>query len=276
MVEDSGTAQGASAFSPESAASTRIAASDGEIMGGFMKGLAVIEAFHGETNRLTIAEAAKATGLDRAAARRCLLTLVRLGYAGIEGKHFHLTPRILRLGFAYLSATPLPRLVQPFLERLSAELSESCSVSVLDGTEIVYIARAAQARVLSIGLNVGSRLPAYCASMGRVLLAHGPEEEARRILESSERRKLTPKTMTDLDDLMAELARIRQDGFCIIDEELELGLRSAAVPLRNMRGELAGAMNVGAQAARASPERIREEFVPALLASQAEIARMLP
>jgi IclR family transcriptional regulator, pca regulon regulatory protein len=250
--------------------------SDGEIMGGFLKGLAVIEAFGGERSRLTIAEAAKAAGLDRAAARRCLLTLVRLGYAGIEGKHFHLTPRILRLGFAYLSATPLPRLVQPYLERLSAELNESCSVSVLDGADIVYVARAAQARVLSIGLNVGSRLPAYCASMGRVLLANRPEEEARRLLEASERRKLTPKTLTDLDDLMAELARIRRDGYCIIDEELELGLRSAAVPVRSMRGELVGAMNVGAQAARAAVERIRTEFVPALLATQAEIARSLP
>ena len=151
-----------------------------EIMGGFLKGLSVIEAFDRGREALTIAEVAKTTGLDRATARRCLLTLLRLGYAETNGRQFRLTPRILRLGFAYLAATPLPRLVQPHLDRLSDLSQGSCSVSVLDDTEIVYVARATQRRVLSIGLNVGSRLPVDCTSMGRVLLASLPETQLER------------------------------------------------------------------------------------------------
>jgi IclR family transcriptional regulator, pca regulon regulatory protein len=248
---------------------------DREIMGGFLKGLSVIEAFDRDQSQLTIADVAKSTGLDRAAARRCLLTLVRLGYATTDGKRFELTARILRLGYAYLAATPLPRLIQPYLERLSEQTQESCSVSVLDGTEIVYIARAAQRRVLSIGLGVGSRLPAYCASMGRVMLAHSDETEARRILIGTERRKLTPNTLTDPDELMHALELIRKQGHCVVDQELEIGLRSIAVPLLNVQGRCVAAMNVGAQAARVSCEQMREAFLPLLLAVQAEISRLL-
>jgi IclR family transcriptional regulator, pca regulon regulatory protein len=248
---------------------------DREIMGGFAKGLAVISAFDRDRDALSIADVARLTGLDRATARRCLLTLEKLGYAELSGKQFRLTPRILRLGYGYLSATPLPRLVQPSLERLSEQTQESCSVSVLDGDEIVYVARASQRRVLSIGLAVGSRLPAYCASMGRTILAFRPPEEARRILHRNERRKLTANTITDLDALMALLERIRADGFCIVDQELELGLRSIAVPLFNKRGDVIAALNVGAQAARVSCERMREEFLPSLLAVQRDIAGLL-
>ena len=171
------------------------------------------------------------TGLDRATARRCLLTLAELGYARYDGKFFELTPRILRLGHAYLSATPLPRLVQPFLDRLSEEVGQSASASVLDGTEIVYVARAAQKRVMSINLTAGSRLPAYCASMGRVLLAALPDAEARDILAASDLKASTPFTRTEPDVLMAEFARIRREGHAVIDQELEIGLCSIAVPL---------------------------------------------
>ena len=152
-----------------------------DVIGGFAKGLRVIEVFGEAKPRLTITDVSKETGLDRATARRCLLTLAELGYAAYDGKFFELTPKILRLGHAYLSATPLPRLVQPHLDRLSETVGQSTSVSVLDGTEIVYVARAAQKRVMSISLMPGSRLPAYCASMGRVLLAALPEAEARAI-----------------------------------------------------------------------------------------------
>ncbi len=251
------------------------AAPDREIMGGFLKGLAVIEAFGRDNEQMTIADVGKATGLDRATARRCLLTLSRLGYAETDGKRFRLTARVLRLGYGYLSTTPLPRLVQPYLERLSEATQESCSVSVLDGAEIVYIARASQRRVLSIGLGVGSRLPAYCASMGRTMLAFQPAAEARRILDSSERRKLTANTITDLDELMQLLDRIRLDGYCAVDQELEIGLRSIAIPLRNTRGEVIAALNIGAQAARASCERMKEEFLPLMLGVQADMARLL-
>jgi IclR family pca regulon transcriptional regulator len=248
---------------------------DKETIAGFAKGLAVIEAFDSSRERLTISEVAALTGLERATARRCLLTLVRGGYADFDGKFFRLTPRILRLGHAYLAAAPLPRLVQPFLEQLSQETGESASAAILDGSEIVYVARSSQRRVMSIGLSVGSRLPAYCASMGRVLLAALPEREARRVLEAGERRALTPHTVTDLEALLAALARCAAEGHALIDEELELGLRAIAVPLLDGRGRVAAAINVGAQAARVPAERMRAEFLPRLLAIQREMRPLL-
>jgi IclR family transcriptional regulator, pca regulon regulatory protein len=249
--------------------------SEREIMGGFLKGLSVIEAFDVGREALTIAEVAKATGLDRATARRCLLTLQRVGYAEMDGRQFRLTPRILRLGFAYLAATPLPRLVQPYLDRLSDSTQESCSVCVLDDTEIVYVARASQRRVLSIGLNVGSRLPAYCTSMGRVLLASLPDKESRAILDRSERRKLTPHTVTDLDALMDILHEVAADDRAAVDQELEIGLRSLAVPLRNSRGCVVAALNVAAQVARIRMDRMIGEFLPAMRKAQSDVAHLL-
>jgi IclR family pca regulon transcriptional regulator len=250
-------------------------APDREIMGGFLKGLAVIEVFDRGREALSIAEVAKATGLDRATARRCLLTLQRIGYAETDGRQFRLTPRILRLGFAYLAATPLPRLVQPYIDRLSSSTQESCSVAMLDDTEIVYVARASQRRVLSVSLTVGSRLPAYCTSMGRVMLASLPTEEARAILDRSERRKFTRHTVTDLEALMDILAQVAHDDFATVDEELEIGLRSIAVPIRNTRGRVTAALNIGAQAARVDLKEMVVGFLPAMRQAQADVARLL-
>ena len=247
-----------------------------DFIGGFAKGLKVIEAF-GETQpRLTISDVARDTGLDRATARRCLLTLAELGYARYDGKVFELTPRILRLGHAYLSATPLPRLVQPFLDRLSEEVGQSASASVLDGTEIVYVARAAQKRVMSINLTAGSRLPAYCASMGRVLLAALPDAEARDILAASDLKANTPFTRTDPVALMAEFARIRRDGYAVIDQELEIGLCSIAVPLENARGRVVAALNIGAPAAHVPAVDMPERYLPAMRDVQAALRPLLP
>lgn len=248
---------------------------DPDVIAGFAKGLAVIEAFGASQPRLSIADVARRTGLERATARRCLMTLTKLGYADYDGKFFSLTPRLLRLGYAYLSSTPLPRIVQPFLEQLSEATEESCSASILDGGEIVYVARAAQRRVMSIGLNVGSRLPAYCASMGRVLLAALPPEEARDILARTERRALTAKTLTGLDALMDELARIRRDGYAIIDEELEVGLRSIAVPIVTSAGKVVAAMNIGAQAARVDLDTMTTAFLPRMLKVQRDLAPLI-
>ncbi len=248
----------------------------GEIMGGFLKGLSVIEAFDRDHDALAIADVARLTGLDRATARRCLLTLARLGYAESDGRRFRLTARVLRLGYAYLSAAALPRLIQPYLERLSEATGESCSASVLDGDEIVYVARASQRRVLSIGLSVGSRLPAFCASMGRVLLAALPPEDARRLFSRAPLPKLTPATVTDVGRLMAILDEVRAQDFAIIDQELEIGLRSIAVPLRNSQGRVVAALNVGLQAARMAPERMIEDILPRLRAIQDEAALLLP
>lgn len=248
---------------------------DRETIAGFAKGLRVIEAFDAGRPRLTITDVSRLTGLERATARRCLLTLVAEGYAGFDGKFYWLLPKVLRLGFAYLSSTPLPRLCQPFLEQLAEETDESCSASILDGAEIVYIARASQRRVMSIGLSVGSRLPAYCASMGRVLLAAKPPRERSALLAALPREKLTPRTLTDEPALLAELERIREAGFAVIDQELEIGLRSIAVPLHDAGGNVIAAINVGAQAERVSLETMRETFLPRMLRIQADLGRLL-
>jgi IclR family pca regulon transcriptional regulator len=239
-----------------------------ELMGGFAKGLSVIEAFGHDRERLTITETARIAGLDRATARRCLLTLVTHGYASFDGKFFTLTARVLRLGHAYLSAAPLPRQLQPYLEQLSDATQESCSAAILDGIDIVYIARAAQRRVMSIGLSVGSRLPAYCASMGRVLLAALPEEEMHAILEQTERTAHTPRTLTTMRDIICEIRKARKQGYAIVDQELELGLRSIAVPIFNSRGDTIAALNSGLLAGRTTVDRMKTEILPHLLDTQ--------
>jgi IclR family pca regulon transcriptional regulator len=246
-----------------------------EQMGGFAKGLAVIEAFGQSSQRLTISEAAKLAGLDRATARRCLLTLVEGGYASHDGKFFALTPRVLRLGYAYIATTPLPRQLQYFLEQLSEATQESSSAAILDGNEVVYIARSSLRRVMSVGLSVGSRLPAYCSSMGRVLLAALPEEQMAEILRRTRREPRTPKTLTSIRALTVEIARVRDQGYAVIDEELELGLRSIAVPILDSAGRTVSALNTGVHAARATRETMVRDFLPRLLEVQKTLARLL-
>lgn len=216
-----------------------------DIMGGLAKGLAVIETFGVETPRQSISGVAAASGLDRATARRCLLTLAHHGYADWDGKFFTLTPRVLRLGTACLASMPLPQIVQPALDALSERIGESTSVSILDGAEIVYVARAAQRKLMSLALMPGSRLPAYCTSMGRVLLAALPADEARARLGDGVLPARTGRTLTDPEAIMSELARVREQGYGVIDQEVEAGLRSIAVPLFGMRGQVVAALNAG-------------------------------
>ncbi len=237
-------------------------------MAALEKGLAVIECFDAGHDRLTIAEVARATELSRAAARRCLLTLTRIGYAEFDGKFFRLTPRVLRLGYAWLSSTALPKLVQPFLERLSEETHESSSASLLDGHEIVYIARSAQRRIMSVGLSVGSRLPAFCTSMGRVLLAALDPQEARARILAGRPSPLTPHTVTGIEPLMEILAEVRAQGHAIVDQELELGLVSLAMPLVNSRGQVAAAFNLSVQVQRVAGEEIETNLLPRMRAMQ--------
>lgn len=246
-----------------------------DLMGGLMKGLKVIEAFTAERTRLSISEAAEASGLDRATTRRCLLTLSEGGYADYDGKFFTLTPRVLRLGTGCLAAMPLPRIVQPMLDSLSQEIGESTSVSILDDTEIVYVARAAQRRVMSIALMPGSRLPAYCTSMGRVLLAALPPAVARDILKRSQPTARTERTITDVDALMETLAMARAQGFAQIDQEVELGLRSLAVPLLNSRRHTVAALNVGFAASNEALPDIANRLLPSLQRVQGELAGLL-
>jgi IclR family transcriptional regulator, pca regulon regulatory protein len=249
---------------------------DTDFVGGFAKGLRVIEAFGEAAPRLSITEVARLTELDRATARRCLLTLAELGYADYDGKYFSLTPKILRLGHAYLSATPLPTLIQPHLDQLSDRVGQSASASVLDDTEVVYIARAAQKRVMSINLGPGSRLPAYCASMGRVLLASLPDDDARAILARSDLRASTPFTKTAPEALLAELAQVRLQGYAIIDQELEVGLCSIAVPLRDARGKTLAALNIGTPAAQVPARELAARYLAPLQATQAVLRGLLP
>jgi IclR family pca regulon transcriptional regulator len=238
-----------------------------DIMGGLGKGLLVIETFTATRPRQSISEVAEASGLDRATARRCLLTLAHMGYADYDGKYFTLTPRVLRLGTACLATMPLPQLVQPLLDKLSEELGESSSVSILDGP--------AQRKVMSIALMPGSRLPSFCTSMGRVMLAALPEEEARDILEAAPLVPRTTFTKTDVDAVLAELERVRASGFATIDQEVELGLRSIAVPLYNARGTVVAALNLGVAAGQLALDEPAPKFLGPLRQVQAEVRAML-
>ena len=231
------------------------------------RGLSVIQTFGAGREQQTLAEISKLTALPRATVRRALLTLQSLGFIASDGKYFALTPAILSLGYAYLAATPLPRLLQPALENVSEKTHESASATILDGDEIVYIARAATKRIMSVGLSVGSRLPAFCTAMGRVLLAACPPEEAKARLAAMNLRALTPQTQTNVEALSDILAHVRLDGYSLVDEELELGLRSLAVPVRNAQGCVVAAMNVSAQAGRVSIEALLAEMLPILRAA---------
>lgn len=246
-----------------------------DTMGGLAKGLRVIEAFTVDQPRLSIAQAAQASGLDRATTRRCLLTLAEQGYAAYDGKFFTVTPRVLRLGTGCLAAMPLPRIVQPMLDELSEQIGQSTSVSILDEADIVYVARAAHKRVMSVALMPGSRLPAYCTSMGRVLLAALPRDESLRILNLTPCAARTPFTLTRIEDVMEKLDEVRARGFAVIDQEVEIGLRSLAIPLFNARRVVVAALNVGLAATVASPCELEQTYLPALKAVQTELQPML-
>jgi IclR family pca regulon transcriptional regulator len=246
-----------------------------DIMGGLAKGLLAIETFTADTPRQSVSQVAAASGLDRATARRCLLTLSHLGYADYDGKFFTLTPRVLRLGTACLATMPLPQMVQPHLDRLSQEIGESSSVSILDDIEIVYVARAAQRKVMSIALMPGSRLPAFCTSMGRVLLAALPVEEAQRRLAASPLAARTNRTITDVALILEQLAAVRRSGYALIDQEVEIGLRSIAVPVLNARGATVAAMNVGVSATQADLADLAASYLEPMLRVQGELRALL-
>lgn len=246
-----------------------------DIMGGLAKGLKVIEAFTAEHPRLSISEAADISGYDRATTRRCLLTLAELGYCAYDGKYFTVTPRVLRLGTGCLASMPLPRIVQPWLDRLSEEIGQSTSVSILDDAEIVYVARASQRRVMSIALMPGSRLPAYCTSMGRVLLAALPSERALELLSAEPLAQRTPKTQTDVGELQRILQDVKAAGYASIDQEVEIGLRSVAVPLVGARGQTLAALNVGLAATEEPMQAMVSRYLPALLRIKAELSGIL-
>ncbi|MEQ9813830.1 MAG: IclR family transcriptional regulator [Azospirillaceae bacterium] len=249
---------------------------DKDYVGTLARGLSVIRVFGKRTPELTLTDVAKQAGLTRAAARRFLLTLCELGYMTTDGKYFRLTPKVMDLGFAYLSSMDLWEIAMPYMEEVSHTLNESCSASVLDDCDIVYVARVPASRVMSVGLTVGTRLPAFCTSMGRVLLADKPDDEIRNYVSKTELRRYTRHTILNPGALIDQILTARQRGFSIVDQELEEGLRSMAVPLRNKKGNVIAAMNVSGHAQRTSAGDMIQNFLPVLQSAARRIASALP
>ena len=249
---------------------------DPNFMTSLARGLLVIQAFSQQSLHLSISQLSKRTGLSRASVRRCLHTLSKLGFAGTDdGRNFSLRPRVLALGHSYLSSMPLATVAQPVLEQLSHILHESCSIALLDGVDIIYVARANVTRIMAIDLGVGTRLPAFCTSIGRVLLANLPPEEMEALLSRVEFTRYTDRTVTSVDKLRQVLLAVRRDGYAIVDQELELGLRSMAVPVQNPMGRVVAAMNVGAHGQRVSVQDMQTRFLPYLRAAAQELCLLL-
>jgi IclR family pca regulon transcriptional regulator len=247
------------------------AAASGDFVQSLARGLAVIRAFDADHAELTLSEVARRAGITRAAARRFLLTLETLGYVRSDDRAFSLTPRVLELGFSYLSSVSLPEVVQPHLEALSRDVDESVSAAVLDGPDIVYVARVPTRRIMSVRITIGTRFPAFATSMGRVLLAGLPEAATDAALAASELPHLTDRTLTDRAELHDELARVRAQGWSLVDGELEPGLRSIAAPLHARDGRVVAAVNVSTSATRDSVDRVLEAYLPPLLRTAAAI-----
>ncbi|HEY1619378.1 MAG TPA: IclR family transcriptional regulator C-terminal domain-containing protein [Streptosporangiaceae bacterium] len=235
------------------------------------RGLAVIRAFGPDRERLSLSEVARATGLTRAAARRFLLTLVSLGYVRSDGREFSLRPRVLELGYAYLSGLSLPDVAAPHMEELVARLHESSSISVLDGQHVVYVVRVPTKRIMTVAISVGTRFPAYATSMGRVLLAALPPAELDRYLEQAELTPLTARTVTDQARLREILSGVAEQGYAVVDQELEEGLRAVAAPIRGAADVGAAAINVSAHASRISMAALYAEILPVLLETAKQI-----
>jgi IclR family pca regulon transcriptional regulator len=246
---------------------------DPNFMTSLARGLAVIQAFSERQRELTVSQISAKTGFSRAAVRRCLYTLAKLGFAASDdSRHFHLRPRVLALGHSYISSMPLAAMAQPILENVSHILHESCSLATLDRTDIVYIARANVTRIMSIDLVVGSRLPAFCTSMGRVLMADLPVEKLDEFLARVEFKRYTVRTVVNAEKLRQILRLVQRNGYCIVDQELESGLRSMAVPIRDSSGRVVAALNVGAHAQRVSIQDLQVRFLPHLTSAAQELS----
>jgi IclR family pca regulon transcriptional regulator len=239
------------------------------------RGIAVIRSFSNDTRRQTLADVARATGLTRATCRRLLLTLVELGYARTDGKTYELTPRVLDIGYSYLASMHLHEIAQPFIEEFSEQVHESSSISVLDDTDIVYVARVPTKRIMTVAIGLGSRFPAFQTSMGRVLLAELDDDRVREVYARSDRSRPTAHTVTDVDQLLVALAVVRRDGWALVDQELEVGIRSVAAPIRDGHGCAVAAVNVSTHAGRTDLDQVHEQFVPSVVATASRISEAL-
>ena len=239
------------------------------------RGLSVVRAFDRDHARLTLSEVAERTGLTRAVARRNLLTLKHLGYVAAQGRDFYLRPRVLELGYSYLSSLDLGEIAQPVMEELSHRVNETCSLAVLDAGDIIYVARVPVRRVMSIALGVGARLPAFVTSMGRVLLSSLEDAELTDWLANNKLRAITPHTISKPNAWREELARVRSDGYAIVSQELELGLCSIAVPVRGNNGRLIAGLNVGLAYRDGVRDYAVRKILPALARTRDTIERAL-
>ena len=248
---------------------------DREYVAGLERGLAVLEAFGRQQGRMTVTEAAGMTGLARATARRCLRSLEHLGYARYDGKYFSLTARAMRLGSAYLSSDPLARTVQPVIEAASERAGESVSVTVLDRTDVVVIARALVRRSLASGLSIGGRLPCYCSANGRILLSGMPDREIEQMLKDVPRHKLTPHTRTSIPEIMKEIRRVRDLGYAVNDQEVEIGLRSIAVPVRDRNDQIVASVSQQLSDPSVSLKQLLRTALPEVQRTRNRIASFL-
>lgn len=240
------------------------------------RGFEILRAFSRTGKKMTLSEVAAETGITRAATRRFLLTLVREGYAATDGKYFDLTPQVLELGYSILSRIDRWEIARPFLERLSQEIEESVSATVLDRTDVVYVSCVQFHRMISVGVAVGNRLPATYTATGRVLLAHQPAEKRAELLASIALEPRTKHSITDRAELEKILDKAKEQGYALVDQELEVGLLSVAIPLRSMSGTVIGAANVGVPTVRATSRTMIRDFLPPLRETGEQIARAVP
>lgn len=251
-------------------------AGDPNFMTSLARGLLVIQAFTPQMPQMSISQLAVKTGISRAAVRRCLYTLEKLGFAGAEdGSRYGLRPRMLALANSYSASNSLSTAAQPILERISATLRESFSVATLDGDEIVYIARSTVSRVMSDDLHIGSRLPAYCTSIGRVLLAYLPAEQLEQYLERVVLTAYTPRTVSSVEKLRHALRNVRRHGYALVDQEYEVGLRSIAVPVYSPTGRVVATVNLSGSVPRISIYDLQTRFLPHLRNAATELGAFL-
>lgn len=239
------------------------------------RGLAVMRSFDGTHPSMTLTDVSKRTGLSRATVRRLLHTLVALGYVRVDGRQFELAPKVLDIGYAYVSSLQLPEIALPHMEDLSGRVHESVSAAVLDGQDIVYVARVPTQRIMAISLAIGSRLPALWTSMGRVLLAERSDDALHTFVTTQTATPPSIESIVDPNELVERIARVRTLGYCLLDQELEHGVRSIAVALRDRRGEAIGALNVGTHAARVTLRDLQRTILPELLRCAAAINAQL-
>jgi IclR family pca regulon transcriptional regulator len=244
------------------AATLDVYSGDPNFMTSLARGLIVIQAFTQQSPQMTISQLSIKTGLSRAAVRRCLYTLTKLGFAGAEdGSRYSLRPRMLTLSHTYTTSNTLSSAAQPILERMSASLRESFSVATLDGEDIVYIARTQVNRVMAVDLHIGSRLPAYCTSMGRVLLAYLPADQLEHYLAKVVLTPHTTRTVNSIEKLRLALRNVRRNGYALVDQELEVGLRSLAVPVYSPTGRVVATVNLSGNAPRLSVLEMQSRYL---------------